>query len=109
MSDVDSISPKDQTRKPRAPAMIWTAVLALIPLLIQWLQGDAFKGEDWVLLAVALLTLAARFIEVYVAQLQEAGNAGPPQMMSMATPVVRSPLPARPVKWRSVFVEAIFG
>lgn len=49
----------------QVPGVVWTAVLALIPLLIQWLSGDYFADQPWVSLAVILLGTIAKLIEVY--------------------------------------------
>lgn len=99
--------------KLKSPAVIWTAVLALIPLLIEWLQGDYFAGEDWVLLAVALLTITARFIEVYVALLraQEASQAAGHMALGPAPRVFNgyTARPARRLALKAYLGEAIFG
>lgn len=47
------------------PGFVWTAILALIPLLVQWLQGEYFSGQTWVSLAVIILGFLAKLIELY--------------------------------------------
>jgi F0F1-type ATP synthase assembly protein I len=47
------------------PGFVWTAVLALIPLLIQWLSGDYFAGQPWVSLVVIVLGFVAKLVELY--------------------------------------------
>lgn len=55
------------------PGVVWTAVLALIPLLIQWLSGDYFAGQPWVSLAVILLGTVAKVIEMYAPRAEVRG------------------------------------
>jgi hypothetical protein len=57
----------------KVPGFLWTAVLALIPLLIQWLEGDYFTGQTWVSIAVLVLGFAAKAIELYLAQKRAVG------------------------------------
>lgn len=57
----------------KIPGFLWTAVLALIPLLIQWLEGDYFTGQTWVSIAVLVLGFAAKAIELYLAQKRAVG------------------------------------
>lgn len=52
---------------------MWTAVLALIPLIVEWLQGDYFSGQTWVSIAVLVLGFAAKAIELYIAQKRAVG------------------------------------
>jgi len=52
----------------QVPGFMWTAVIALIPVLIQWLQGEYFSGQTWVAFAIILLGALLKFIEVYRAQ-----------------------------------------
>ena len=48
----------------QVPGFLWTAVLALIPLLIQWIGGDYFAGRagTW---AIVVLGFLAKAIELY--------------------------------------------
>jgi hypothetical protein len=55
------------------PGFVWTAILALIPLLVQWLQGEYFTGQTWVSLAVIILGFLAKLIELYRLQPPRAG------------------------------------
>lgn len=48
----------------KVPGFLWTAVLALIPLLIEWLGGDYFGGQQWVPWAVIVLGFVAKLIEM---------------------------------------------
>jgi len=48
----------------QVPGFLWTAVLALIPLLVQWLGGDYFDGQSWVPWAIMALGLVAKAIEL---------------------------------------------
>lgn len=57
----------------KVPGFLWTAVLALIPLLIQWLEGDYFSGQTWVSIAVLVLGFAGKAIELYLAQKRAVG------------------------------------
>jgi hypothetical protein len=57
----------------KVPGFLWTAVLALIPLLIQWLEGDYFSGQTWVSIAVLVLGFTAKAIELYLAQKRAVG------------------------------------
>lgn len=57
----------------KIPGFLWTAVLALIPLLIQWLEGDYFTEQTWVSIAVLVLGFAAKAIELYLAQKRAVG------------------------------------
>ena len=43
----------------RVPGFLWTAILALIPLLIEWLGGDYFTGQQWVPWVVIALGFVA--------------------------------------------------
>lgn len=52
----------------QVPGFLWVAILALIPLVIQWLQGDYFSGQTWVSFAVIVLGFFAKLIEVYRAE-----------------------------------------
>lgn len=47
------------------PGFVWTAILALIPLLIEWLQGDYFGAQGWVSVTIIVLGFVAKLIEVY--------------------------------------------
>jgi uncharacterized membrane protein len=47
------------------PGFLWTALLALIPLLIQWLGGDYFTGQAWVPWLIVILGFIAKAIELY--------------------------------------------
>lgn len=47
------------------PGIVWTAILAAIPLVVQFLSGEVFAGQAWVSGAVLILGLVARLIEVY--------------------------------------------
>ena len=47
------------------PAFVWTALLALIPLLVNWLGGDYFGGQGWVAWAVLALGGLAKAIALY--------------------------------------------
>lgn len=58
------------------PGVVWTAVLALIPLLVQWLSGDYFAGQPWVSLAVIVLGFVAKLIEVYAPLASATRDAG---------------------------------
>lgn len=58
------------TAKFQIPGFVWVAVLALIPLLVQWLQGEYFAGQTWVSIAVIALGALAKLIEVLAAQEQ---------------------------------------
>jgi len=49
----------------QVPGFLWTAVLALIPLLIQWIGGDYFAGQAWVPWAIVVLGFIAKAIELY--------------------------------------------
>lgn len=57
----------------KVPGFLWTAVLALIPLIVEWLQGDYFTGQTWVSIAVLVLGFAAKAIELYLAQKRAVG------------------------------------
>jgi len=57
----------------KVPGFLWTAVLALIPLIVEWLQGDYFSGQTWVSIVVLVLGFAAKAIELYLAQRQTGG------------------------------------
>jgi len=48
----------------RVPGFLWTAILALIPLLIEWLGGDYFTGQQWVPWVVIALGFVAKLIEM---------------------------------------------
>lgn len=56
------------------PGFLWTAILALIPLLVQWLGGDYFATEQWVPWAVMTLGLIAKVIELARAQAAPEGK-----------------------------------
>jgi len=67
----------------QVPGFLWTALLALIPLLIQWLGGDYFAGQQWVPWAVVALGFIAKLVELYgrgqtpaPAQMREAAPGG---------------------------------
>ncbi len=65
------------------PGFVWTAVLALIPLLVQWLMGDYFAGQPWVSLVVIVLGFVAKLLELYrPAQVRglEAADAEPSKL-----------------------------
>ena len=49
----------------QVPGFLWTAVLALIPLLITWIGGDYFAGQAWVPWAIVVLGFVAKAIELY--------------------------------------------
>lgn len=49
----------------RVPGFIWLAVLALIPLLIQWLNGEYFAGQAWVSFVIVTLGFIGNLIKAY--------------------------------------------
>lgn len=49
----------------QVPGFVWVAILALIPLLVQWLQGEWFQGQLWASLAVLILGFVTKLIELY--------------------------------------------
>lgn len=51
--------------EPKIPGFVWTAILALIPLLVQWLQGEYFAAQTWVSVAIIVLGALAKLLEVY--------------------------------------------
>lgn len=53
------------------PGFVWTAVLALIPLLVQWLEGDYFSSQKWVSVAILVLLGIGKLIEVFRPQLTD--------------------------------------
>lgn len=56
----------------QVPGFLWTALLALIPLLVTWLQGDYFAGQQWVAIAIIALGALAKLIEVTRAPVAQA-------------------------------------
>jgi len=50
----------------RLPGVVWVAILALIPHLIEWLGGDYFRGYAWVPVAIILLSALAKILELWV-------------------------------------------
>lgn len=49
-----------------APGFIWVAILAIIPLLIQWINGEYFAGQAWVSFAAIALSFVAGLIKAYL-------------------------------------------
>lgn len=47
------------------PGFLWTAILALIPLLVGWLGGDYFAGQGWVAWVVIVLGGVLKALELY--------------------------------------------
>ena len=58
----------------KVPGFLWTAVLALIPLIVEWLQGDYFSGQTWVSVVVLILGFVAKALELYLASRQPAAG-----------------------------------
>lgn len=47
----------------QVPGFLWTAILALLPLIITWLGGDYFAEQAWVPWVVLVLGFVAKAIE----------------------------------------------
>lgn len=58
----------------KIPGFLWTALLALIPLLIQWLGGDYFTGQSWAPWVIMALGFVAKAVEMWRQQHQLAGR-----------------------------------
>ena len=71
------------------PGFAWTAALALIPLLINWLGGDYFVGQSWVPWAVVVLGAVAKFIALYREQRTPASRA---EQAMRTSPLTTEPL-----------------
>ena len=54
-----------QARSFQVPGFLWTAAIALLPLLAQWIQGDYFSGQAWVSVAVIVIGALLKLLEVY--------------------------------------------
>lgn len=53
-----------ESPKFRLPGFVWTALIALIPLLVTWLQGAYFAGQQWTAIVIIALGALAKLIEV---------------------------------------------
>jgi len=50
----------------KLPGAFWTTLLALIPVIVNLLQGEGLAGELWVPGVIILLGAIAKLAEVYV-------------------------------------------
>lgn len=74
----------------RVPGFIWVAILALIPLLIQWLNGEYFAGQAWVSFAAIALSFIASLIKAY-REMEEQKSVVSRSMITEDTPKVTFP------------------
>ena len=79
----------------QVPGFLLTALLALIPLLVQWLGGDYFAGQAWVPWAVIALGFAGKLIEMLAAQKRAAARPALPETFFESAAVAAPESPAR--------------